>query len=68
MAVALIFRELERLKRSLDEGAITQWEYEEAKRKLLVSIPQRTVACKYCGTVYLESETKCPNCGAPRRP
>ncbi|MEM3713194.1 MAG: hypothetical protein QXR97_06640 [Thermoproteota archaeon] len=25
-----------------------------------------TVTCKYCGTVYPESEVKCPNCGAPR--
>ncbi|MEM2478025.1 MAG: PH domain-containing protein [Thermoproteota archaeon] len=68
MAVASIFRELGRLKRLLDEGAITQLEYEEAKRKLLVSIPQKTVTCKYCGTTYPESEIECPNCGAPRRP
>jgi hypothetical protein len=25
-----------------------------------------TVSCKYCGTVFSESESKCPNCGAPR--
>jgi hypothetical protein len=25
-----------------------------------------TVSCKYCGTVFSQSEVKCPNCGAPR--
>jgi len=25
-----------------------------------------TVSCKYCGTVFPQSEVKCPNCGAPR--
>lgn len=25
-----------------------------------------TVSCKYCGTVFPRSETRCPNCGAPR--
>ncbi|NHV99117.1 MAG: hypothetical protein HA496_05630 [Thaumarchaeota archaeon] len=25
-----------------------------------------TVSCKYCGTVFPQSETRCPNCGAPR--
>ncbi|MBO3755330.1 MAG: hypothetical protein FGF53_10735, partial [Candidatus Brockarchaeota archaeon] len=25
-----------------------------------------TVSCKYCGTVFPEGESKCPNCGAPR--
>lgn len=68
MTLDSIFRELNRLKKLLDEGVITQWEYEEAKRKLIVLIPQQTVTCKYCGTVYPESEVKCPNCGAPRRP
>jgi hypothetical protein len=32
-------------------------------------VPQPAVStftCKYCGTVYPESEVKCPNCGAPR--
>ncbi|MEM1558053.1 MAG: hypothetical protein QXR44_04545 [Thermoproteota archaeon] len=31
-------------------------------------VPQPTFSmfvCKYCGTVYPESEIKCPNCGAP---
>lgn len=26
----------------------------------------KTVSCKYCGTVFPESESRCLNCGAPR--
>ncbi|MCS7105557.1 MAG: hypothetical protein NZ954_08385 [Thermofilaceae archaeon] len=29
-------------------------------------LEQRTVTCRYCGAVYPESLTACPNCGAPR--
>ncbi len=25
-----------------------------------------TVSCKYCGTVFPQNQTRCPNCGAPR--
>ncbi len=25
-----------------------------------------TASCKYCGTVFPQGETRCPNCGAPR--
>jgi hypothetical protein len=41
-------------------------EIQVAQPSQVPKAPSATVSCKYCGTVFPESESKCPNCGAPR--